>query len=144
MKLAIAGAIAAISLTGCAISQKIMPVTSASGSDVCVVDNRKVRETFRAEVVRGLRAKSIPVREVQETSDLSTCGHVLRYNANWRWDLAMYMARAEITVFKGSQVVGSAYYDATSGGGRPDKFISAETKIAELVDKLFPGGPAPR
>lgn len=36
--------------------------------------------------------------------------------------------------------VGQAEYDARWGSGRPDKFISAENKIAELTDQLFPNG----
>jgi hypothetical protein len=33
------------------------------------------------------------------------------------------------------RVVGEAVYDATWGGGRIDKFGSAENKIRELVDE---------
>ena len=64
------------------------------------------------------------------------------YTANWGWDLAMYMKYAEIKVYRGVALVGLAVYDATRGGGRPDKFINAENKIRELVDELFSTGKA--
>ena len=54
----------------------------------------------------------------------------------------MYMRYAEIKVYRGVALVGLAVYDATWGGGRPDKFINAENKIHELVDQLFSTGKA--
>jgi hypothetical protein len=55
----------------------------------------------------------------------------------------MYMRYAEIKVYRGVALVGLAVYDATWGGGRPDKFINAENKIRELVDQLFSTGKSP-
>jgi hypothetical protein len=48
------------------------------------------------------------------------------------------MSYADIRVFMNGRETGSAVYDARSGGGRLDKFIDAEGKIAELVEELFP------
>jgi hypothetical protein len=56
----------------------------------------------------------------------------------------MYMKYAEIKVYHGVALVGVAVYDATWGGGRPDKFINSENKIHELVDHLFSTGKARR
>lgn len=52
------------------------------------------------------------------------------------------MNYADIRVFENGCQVGQAEYDARWGGGRPDKFISAESKIAELTQQLFPTGAA--
>jgi len=46
-------------------------------------------------------------------------------------------------VYRGVALFGLAVYDATWGGGRPDKFINAENKIHELVDQLFSTGKSP-
>jgi hypothetical protein len=59
------------------------------------------------------------------------------YTANWRWDLALYMAFAEIIVYAEGTKVGSAVYDSLHGGANMNKFINAEAKIRELVDELF-------
>ena len=54
----------------------------------------------------------------------------------------MYMKYGEIKVYRSPALIGLAVYDATWGGGRPDKFINAENKIRELVDELFSTGKA--
>jgi hypothetical protein len=58
--------------------------------------------------------------------------------------MALYMRYAEIKVYRSAALVGEAVYDATWGGGRLDKFISAENKIRELVDELFLISKAPK
>jgi len=47
------------------------------------------------------------------------------------------MSYAEIQVYNDGQNVGRAIYDSRMGGMRLDKWVDAETKIAELVDQLF-------
>lgn len=54
--------------------------------------------------------------------------------------MALYMNYAEMRVFQNGVQVGVAIYDARDGSGRLDKFISAESKIHELADQLFPHG----
>lgn len=54
--------------------------------------------------------------------------------------MALYMSFADIRVYENGRQVGKAVYDSRGGAGRPDKFISAESKIAELTDQLFPKG----
>jgi hypothetical protein len=52
----------------------------------------------------------------------------------------MYMSYADIKAYNGGKVIGEANYDATRGGMNTGKFIDADKKIRELVDRLFPGG----
>jgi hypothetical protein len=66
------------------------------------------------------------------------CPLTSTYTANWRWDLALYLAFADITIYAGGKKVGRAVYDSLGGGGNPAKFINAEKKLQELVDQLFP------
>ena len=47
----------------------------------------------------------------------------------------------DIKVYNNGQLTGQATYDSTKGGANMGKFIKGETKIAELVDQLFPGSP---
>jgi hypothetical protein len=50
------------------------------------------------------------------------------------------MAFADIRVYHDGQQVGQATYDSLSGSANMNKFIKGETKVAELVDQLFPSG----
>lgn len=59
------------------------------------------------------------------------------YTANWRWDLALYMAFADLRIFTNGKQAGQATYDSLSGGANMSKFIKADEKIGELVDQLF-------
>lgn len=134
-------AVAVVLVAGCAISQKVEPARLAS-RDICVVQNSKVRDTFRDAVAMNVREKGYNVKIAAEDATAADCPARIMYSANWTWDMAMYMRRAELIVFQGSGIAGRALYDATSGGGRMDKFISADAKVKELVDLLFPAAPA--
>ena len=115
-----------------------MPATDRSGATICVVEDKNVRESFLPAMRAALESRGMEVTVVASLSEAHTCPLYATYMANWRWDLARYLAYAKITVFKGSTELGSATYDALLGGGRPDKFIDAEAKIRELVNQLFP------
>ena len=130
----------AVLIAACSIQQQVKPVPAAerSGAKICVVEDKSVREGFLTEMRTALAARGMEVTVVTSITEAHTCPLYATYVANWRWDLAMYLAYAKITVFKGTTELGSATYDALLGGGRPDKFIDAGTKIRELVNQLFP------
>ena len=126
---------------GCSIKQTVKPVElTGQPMEICIVKNEKVRPSFLEAYSDALKAKSVQVRTLDETTSLNECTFTSTYAAHWAWDLAMYMRYAEIKVYRGVALVGLAVYDATWGGGRPDKFINAENKIHELVDQLFSTG----
>jgi len=101
-------------LAACSITQNVKPVTPAE-------------------------SKGLSVRVLDPGAGISACPLLTTYSANWRWDLAMYMAYAEMTVYRDGNEVGKATYDALMGGGRVDKkFIKADEKVRELVNQLFP------
>jgi len=128
---------------GCSIKQTVKPVElSGQPMEICIIKNEKVRPSFLDAYTDALKAKSVQVRTLDETTSLNECTITSTYAAHWAWDLAMYMRYAEIKVYRGAALVGLAVYDATWGGGRPDKFINAENKIRELVDQLFSTGKA--
>jgi hypothetical protein len=125
-------------VSGCSITQTVNPVGNLATSEVCIIENSQVREGFLPELKNVLQTKNAQVYVLGSDATTSSCPIVLTYIARWKWDLAMYMSYAEINVYRDGQVVGNALYDATSGGGRMDKFIDAEPKIRELVNQLFP------
>jgi hypothetical protein len=101
-----------IALTGCSIKQTVNPVESFTEKEICLIENPNVKAGFITST----------------------------YNATWRWDMALYMALADIKVYNNGKPIGEANYDSQSGGANMGKFINADKKIAELVNKLFPGG----
>ncbi|GLP97044.1 hypothetical protein GCM10007895_23500 [Paraferrimonas sedimenticola] len=109
----------------------------ANGADLCVVRNPEVRQGFLDQYEAVLRSKNISYRIVSEQAVPQSCQWTSTYEAHWRWDLALYMAYAEIKVFQNGSLEGVAKYDATRGSGNFSKFIDAEPKIRELVNQLI-------
>jgi hypothetical protein len=129
-----------VALAGCAINQTVKPVDRFEGKHICIVDNPAViNQGFLATYQRVLTEKGYVVRQLPVGSPLTACPVTSTYTANWRWDLAMYMAFADIKVYSNGQQAGQATYDALAGGANMGKFIKGETKIEELVNQLFPG-----
>lgn len=141
MKVKAAGvALIALALSACTIQQTVQPVTQVVSKTICVVENPAVKSGFLEAYKRTLTSKGYMVRQLGPTAALNECPVTSTYSGNWRWDMALYLEYAEINVYSNAQPAGRATYDARSGGGNMSKFIDADKKIAELVDKLFPGG----
>lgn len=129
-----------LSLAGCAINQTVKPVERFAGTEVCIVVNPAVSQGgFLATYTRVLTEKGFTVRQIAPGSAVTECPVTSTYTANWRWDLGLYMAFADIKVYSNGQQSGQAVYDAMSGGANLNKFIKGEAKITELVNQLFPG-----
>lgn len=133
-------ALVSIALVGCAITQTVKPVERFAGTQVCIVVNPAVSQGgFLTTYARALTEKGYTVRQLPPGSAVTECPVTSTYTANWRWDLALYMAFADIKVYSNGLQSGQAVYDAMSGGANMNKFIKGEAKITELVDQLFPG-----
>lgn len=131
-----------VAVTGCSIKQHVTPAAfeQAASRQICMIPERGVRESFHQAYRDELLRKGFEISERQAGTSTSSCDLATRYTANWSWDLAMYMSYADIKVFQNGRQVGHANYDAKTGGGRLDKFIDAQAKVAELTDQLFPQG----
>jgi hypothetical protein len=130
----------ALLVTGCAIHQRVSPTATFEGREICVIENPAVRAGFVESYKRSLSAKGYAVRQLPASAAIVDCPVTSTYSAQWRWDLALYMAYAEIKVFSNGRPAGAATYDALRGGGNMNKFIDADRKVNELVNQLFPGG----
>lgn len=130
----------AISLSGCAIHQTVNPVERFTDKEVCIIESPAVKAGFLEAYKRSLSAKGYLVRQLPSSASIAECNITSTYNAHWRWDLALYMAYAEIKVYSGGKPIGEAKYDSQRGGANMGKFIDADKKIDELVNQLFPGG----
>lgn len=127
-----------LGLSACAIKQEVRRAGALTEREICVTQNAAVRKTFEESLNRSLRNQGYVVKSVPGDSAITACPVTITYTANWRWDLAMYMAYAEIRVFNTGREEGRAIYDSTRGGGNMGKFIDAEKKIDELVRELVP------
>lgn len=126
--------------TGCAIHQTVKPVDRFDDKQVCIIENSAVKGGFVDAYQRTLIAKGYTVRLLPASASLIECAITSTYVGNWRWDLALYLAYAEIKVYANGKPIGEAKYDSLRGGANMNKFIDAEKKIVELVNQLFPGG----
>lgn len=133
------GLVACLVVSACSITQTVDPIEDVFSREICVIENTAVKSGFIAELKNSLHAKNFTVRTLSGDATTNDCPTVATYTARWSWDLTIYMSYAEITVFQDGRLAGRALYDATSGGGRLDKFVDAEPKIRELVNQLFPG-----
>jgi|SRR5262245_30065561 hypothetical protein len=126
--------------TGCSITQEVKPVTPAqlASKEICVRENVDVRPGFLEAYKGALENKGFSVRVLEPTTGVTACPLLSTYSANWRWDFTLYMAYAEMRVYRDGNEIGKAVYDSTVGGLNMNKFIKADEKVRELVDQLFP------
>ncbi len=132
------GLLVSVALGGCAIHQTVKPVEGLEGRQVCIIENPAVRAGFIEAYKRSLVNKGYVVRQLPASAAMTDCPVTSTYSANWRWDLALYLAYAEIKVYRDAKPVGEAKYDSQRGGANLAKFIDAEQKVDELVNQLFP------
>ena len=125
-------------LNGCAaVTKQTVKPFESDVSEVCIIENPKVRESFLQVYRDALTQKGYVVKMLNEHSDISDCSVTTTYLARWRWDLALYMSYVSIEVYKNGEKSGDASYKIVKEGAT-GKFIDAEEKIKELVDQLFP------
>lgn len=143
IRLALLAGLGATGLSGCAIHQSVRAIEQPLAQrEICIIESPAVRSGFLQTLKRGLQDKGYSVRHLPATASATDCPVTATYNGTWRWDLALYLAYADIRIFSAGQQIGEAKYDATSAGGSLAKFIEADQKILELVNQLFPSGPA--
>lgn len=135
----LAAAFLAITVVGCAITQEVSPVKlGESTQDLCLVRNSEVvQDEFHDVYVRVLERKGFRVRSLPDKSPVDACPLLATYEALYRWDMAIYLARADLRVFAEGKEAGHAVYDSLAGGANMNKFIRTEPKLTELVAQLF-------
>lgn len=140
MNLRSLAAVVAVALSGCAITQDVKPFGLDQGAhDLCLVRNSEVvQDGFHDVYVRVLEKKGFKVRSLPDKAAVTSCPLVGTYEAIYRWDMAIYLARADLRIFADGKEVGRAVYDSLSGGANMAKFIRTEPKLTELVEQLFP------
>jgi hypothetical protein len=128
-----------VAVGGCAITQEVTPVKLGQPTqDLCLVRNSEVvQDGFHDVYVQVLERKGFRVRSLPDKTPVDACPLLATYEAIYRWDMAIYLARADLRVFAEGKEAGRAVYDSLSGGANMNKFIRTEPKLTELVAQLF-------
>ena len=125
-------------VAACAINQNVRPVAATGLSEVCIKSNPQVMMgEFLPELRKQVESRGVKT-SVYTGDRPASCRHHLEYSANWRWDMAMYLAFAKLDVYEDNLLVGQATYDALGGGFNMNKFGATADKLRVLVDQLFP------
>ena len=130
-----------IAISSCTIVQKVTPYRLNDNKEICIIEDKAVRKGFLKAYKKALREKGYKISVLEENANLDDCELTSTYTGRWKWDMALYMALAEIKIFRNGEKVGEAIYDSRNGsfaGGGFKKFIKGEEKIIELVNLLFP------
>ena len=133
-------AAAVFALSGCAITQNVTPSgLDQPAQELCLVRNSEVvQDGFHDVYVRVLEKKGFKVRWLPDKAPVTSCPLVATYEVIYRWDMAIYLARADLRIYADGKEAGRAVCDSLSGGLNMNKFVRTEPKLAELVDQLFP------
>jgi len=125
-------------LSGCAISQDVQPVDSTEIiQKIYVKENPKVlMEGLLPEIVSQLNA--LGFESESYSGDLpENAHHYLTFTANWQWDMAMYLTYFRTTLYNQGRILGTAEYDAKSGGANMNKFGKTGEKIRPLLREML-------
>jgi hypothetical protein len=135
-------------LLGCSVKYSAHPLTDfdVQSSEICVVEDKDINEEFLPAYRSALENKGFVVRILSPGSDINSCLLTSTYTGSWSWDFVMYMASAEIIIYKNGIKAGDALFDAPKAGTAltTEIYDSTEVKIAKMVDQLFPGADLPK
>ena len=130
-------------LIGCSVKFSANPPANLNmtTNEICVIKNQDTNDEFLPAYQLALENKGFVVRVLDPEADIDTCPLTSTYAGSWSWDFVMYMAAAEIIIYKNGIRVGDALYDAPKAGWAmtPRIYDSTEEKVCKMVDKLFPG-----
>lgn len=134
------GALALLSLvSACTITTKVEPIPRDSVSALCIKENTAVWSKEFLPALRARFEKHGLATSVYDQDPPTGCRNRVEYDANWAWDLAVYLVYTDIRVYDGDRIIGRATFDARGGGGRLDKFGSTEGRLDELMVQLLSG-----
>jgi hypothetical protein len=134
------GLLLVTALAGCSISRQVTAAPAGTKIGKIYVERNKyvLMGGLNAEIVSQLQGLGFDVGTYDEGAPRPADGEYwIVYTANWRWDMAMYLTYFQATLLDNGRVLGRVSYDATWGGGRPDKFGRTGEKIRPLLIDLM-------
>jgi hypothetical protein len=139
MKVAIAIPLAL--LVSACTSIEVRPLdASAPIKQVCIVENPRVEVSDFVDVMRDGFDRHGMASSVVTAEAAKTCDVTLTYTALRKWDLAPYLAHAELRLWRDGRQIGSATYHLNGGGGLSlAKWEGTRTKMDPVMDQLLVG-----
>lgn len=125
----------AVDPLGMQIVEDVSPIRPMVIERLCVRVDTSVKPEFTDGLFETLQGIGLGTQSMQ-TAFAGECRFWLRYYATWD-GFPSYLVTAEVEVFEGNARLGRVLYDASQGGGRPDRYGSAIGKVRPLVEGMF-------
>lgn len=122
-------------------SVQVKPVGSAVPlRHLCIQENPRVTVPgFVGILQEGIQRNGL-TSQVFTGSPPPGCAYVLSYTALRSWDLGTYLSHAELRIdHDGRQIAAAEYHLRGKGGLALNKWKSAESKMAPVIDELLAG-----
>ena len=135
----------AVFLTGCSITQSVVPVGPDKDIEKIYVENNPdvhMKELVN-ELVIQIKENGIDAEIFEKGGKPVSAKHTMRFTANWAWDMAMYLTYFKATLYEGGEVIGQVEYNAKSGGANMNKFGRTRDKIQPLLQELLASAGTP-
>jgi hypothetical protein len=131
-------AILVVALSACT-AVKVRPVEGRSKmANVCIERNPAVQVDDFLPVLRDGLSRNGVRSFVFAGEPPADCVFIVAYTARRSWDLAPYLAHAEIRVERGGLQVGYGEFHLRGGGGYSMfKWQGTKTKMDPVIDRLF-------
>ena len=121
---------------GCSITRDIKPVPYKV-TNICVERNTDtLMDDYQGTIEKDLTSFGIKAKGIWPNEERD-CEHIMKYHAEWTWDLAMYLSQATFSVYKEGVEVGYAKYEPGRFSFNLDKFGSTDAKILPVLKALF-------
>lgn len=120
---------------GMQIVEDVQPVKPMVLEHLCVKVNTSVKQAFTDGLFDALTSLGLTTQSMQ-TAFAGECPYWLGYDAAWD-GFPAYLVMARVEVYRGSTRLGHAFYDASRGGARPDRYGSAVGKVRPLIEGMF-------
>lgn len=136
---------AVVALAGCT-TVEVRPIPNdAKIAKVCIEENPKVLVGDFVTVLSDGLARHGIGSEVYKGSRPAQCEYRLWYTATRNWDLSPYLSHAELRLDRNGQIIASATYHLTGGGGFDlTKWAGTKSKMDPVIDELVTGKKPPQ
>ncbi|MCL2160812.1 MAG: Sbal_3080 family lipoprotein [Betaproteobacteria bacterium] len=105
--------------------------------EICIRKNPQSRKPLEDTIAASFARYGVQSRVVSSDTP-EDCTNILTYSAYWSWDVVPYMRAMDMSIWNYEKVIAKANFHMRGGGGfAVTKWKKAETKIDEMVDKMF-------
>ena len=130
--------ICAAVFSGCSISQRVIPAPAGTNIDTLYIENNSavLMSGLVEEIQRQVRSMGYDTK-IYSGERPKEAIYCLKYTANWKWDMAMYLTFFHATLLEEDRVLGTAEYDARSGGANVGKFGHTAEQLRPILTQLL-------